>query len=508
MPESDPRNSLLLSPRARAAALGLLLLLGLAVRIDGIWQPPIDFHPTRQLRAAMIARDMAISWGMIDADPAAQAAAVASRGYFPVLEPPVLEMAAALAYGALGAEHLWFPRALSALLWVAGAFVLHRWLRSMGAGDGALVGLGAFLLMPFAVAASRSFQPDPLMVALSVCAVALFHAAATRDAGKFAFACLVGGVAALVKPPAIFACAAAALWSCAALRDRPGRGLRVVALVLLAAIPAAYYGALMATSPSFGEQAESSLRPALWLAPSFWQGWVQKVLLAAGMPALLIAAAGIALAPRRERGLLLALAAGYVAYGLAFAYHIHTHDYYQLPLMPLLAAGIAFAARPVAERLASALDTGFARAAFAAAVCGAMAVAAGAQHYRNAIGIATKPAHWDFDGEVERARRIGDIVGHSTRTLILAADYGASLRYYGRIGGRTWPTTDHARAMADGRTFDELWREMAAPDAPEFFIATDLADLREQRELRAWLDEHGRPLEKAGQFVVYDLRAE
>jgi len=494
------------SPRARVAALAILLLLGLAVRFDALGLPPIDFHPTRQLRSAMIARDFAIACGTIDPTAEEKAATIASRAYFPPLEPPILEAVAAAGYGVLGGERLWLPRALSGIAWMLAGLALYRSLRAAGAGDGALVGLACHALLPFGVAASRSFQPDPTMTALGIASIVLFHASATRNADRFVPACIVAGFAALVKPPAAIFCAAAALWCFQRLRARPGNGGRVAGVALMLLIPGAYYGWMMATAPAFGEQAGGSFRPAFWIAPSFWEGWIQKAATTAGLPMLIVGGVGIAIAPRPARSLLLVLAAGYVAYGLCFSYHIHTHDYYHLPLLPLLAAGAAFAARPVGESLASALATRPQRIAFAAAASAMLLVVAGVQHYRNTVGIATRPARWDFAGEVARARRIGEIVGHGDRVLVLAPDYGATLRYYGNVGAMAWPTTEHAEAEGDAGDFESMRAREFARAKPEFFVATDLADFAEQPELRAWLDEHGRKLEKTGEFVVYDLR--
>ena len=58
-------------------------------------------------------------------------------------------------------------------------------------------------------------------------------------------------------------------------------------------------------------------------------------------PLLVAAVIGTVLAPRQPRRLLLALLAGYVAFGIVFTHHIHTHDYYSLPLVAFVALGVA-----------------------------------------------------------------------------------------------------------------------------------------------------------------------
>ena len=147
--------------------LVFLLLIGLAVRLVDLTDPPLDFHPTRQFRGALIARS--IYYDMLpDADPQKQALAAEMRAGFPEFEPPVLETVVALGYRLAGGEYLWIPRLLVSLIWVLGGWGLYLLLKRLLNPQAALLAVAYYLFLPFAVYASRSFQPDPVMTVLVI----------------------------------------------------------------------------------------------------------------------------------------------------------------------------------------------------------------------------------------------------------------------------------------------------------------------------------------------------
>ena len=142
--------------------MAVLLLLGLGLRLLDLTDPPLDFHPTRQYRGALIARS--IYYDMLpDADPERRELASEMRSDFPEFEPPLLETVVALGYILLGSEQLWLARLIVSLFWVLGGWGLYLLVKRTVSAESALVSLAYYLFLPFAVYASRSFQPDPLM---------------------------------------------------------------------------------------------------------------------------------------------------------------------------------------------------------------------------------------------------------------------------------------------------------------------------------------------------------
>ena len=99
--------------------VGLLFIAAFGLRLYHIDGPPMDFHPTRQYHSAVMARgyyfeasDSAPEWK--------RELAILNERREGIIEPPSVEVMAFLAYRAVGGEHLWIPRLLSAVFWLKG----------------------------------------------------------------------------------------------------------------------------------------------------------------------------------------------------------------------------------------------------------------------------------------------------------------------------------------------------------------------------------------------------
>src|SRR3989304_420079 len=77
--------------------LPLLLLLALGIRLFDLTDPPLDFHPTRQLRSALSPRGMYCA-GLDDAPEGQGEIANRQQDSQEALEPPILETLVAFAY--------------------------------------------------------------------------------------------------------------------------------------------------------------------------------------------------------------------------------------------------------------------------------------------------------------------------------------------------------------------------------------------------------------------------
>ena len=102
-----------LPPPTVLAALGFVAVL---VRIHGITDPIFTFHPTRQYRSAIIARDCLLRY-LPETPEVIRKVAAANRSMQPAGEPPILEWAACAAFRTAGRESLAIPRALSIAAW-------------------------------------------------------------------------------------------------------------------------------------------------------------------------------------------------------------------------------------------------------------------------------------------------------------------------------------------------------------------------------------------------------
>jgi hypothetical protein len=116
------------------------------------------------LRSAVIARGMYYQMSpSVDAEK--RSLAISLWEATPTYEPEILERLTALVDLAIGREAFWVGRLLASLFWTLGGLFLFLLARRITSTTGALVGLAYYLLLPFGMVASRSFQPDPLMVA-------------------------------------------------------------------------------------------------------------------------------------------------------------------------------------------------------------------------------------------------------------------------------------------------------------------------------------------------------
>ena len=196
-----------------ALAAIAVFALGLGIRLYDLTDQPLDFHATRQLRGAIIARGMYYEM-LPSADPATRESAMAfwkSTGQY---EPSILERLVALTYLATGGEKIWIARLYPTLFWMIGGLALFALARRMLAAEAerethtraaALVARGFYLVLPFAVQASRSIQPDPGMVMWILLAVFAIYRWSETQSWKWAIlAGVLGAIAILTKAVAAY----------------------------------------------------------------------------------------------------------------------------------------------------------------------------------------------------------------------------------------------------------------------------------------------------------------
>src|SRR6266498_2360944 len=152
---------------ARIIALVLIFGAAVAIRLYDLTDLPLDFHPTRQLVSIIKARGL-----YYETQPDGISTRQLERGIRMAklkadVEPVVFERLVAFTYRYTG-EQLWVPRVYSSLFWLIGGVFLFLLAREFVSFEGALVATTYYLIFPYAIIGSRSFQPDPLMVMLTL----------------------------------------------------------------------------------------------------------------------------------------------------------------------------------------------------------------------------------------------------------------------------------------------------------------------------------------------------
>jgi 4-amino-4-deoxy-L-arabinose transferase-like glycosyltransferase len=342
MPPVSPAP--LVRPRlswAAGLALGALLVGGAAVRVQGLRDPIVAFHPLRHYRSALIAR--ACYYEATPSTPAwALAIARANRDIQQAGEPPVMEWMACTAYRVLGREELAVPRMLSGLWWLAGGIATYLLGRRAISVPGGLLAATLYLFLPYSIVATRTFQPDPLMTACTAWALlALVRWSDRPDRRRLVIAAGLAGAALFVKPMSVFIVIPA---MAVAARSGPGsrsdsRSRDTILLVVLSLIPPGlFYGSSLLFGTLAQDQMQTRFVPSLLITAFFWKGLARQIHVVFGWVAAIAAVIGTVVASDRLlRRLLAAIWLGYAAFVVVFTYHAPTHDYYHLPFVPIVA---------------------------------------------------------------------------------------------------------------------------------------------------------------------------
>jgi hypothetical protein len=122
----------------------------------------------------------------------------------------------------------------------------------------------------------------------------------------------------------------------------------------------------------------------------------------------------------------------------------------------------------------------------------------------------------DYEARAKTYREIGEITGHSSRTIYAAPDFGYPLLYHGRIDGEYWPTPEMmAWWRSRGRTEShlggastrrELFDDWYSEVSPEYFVVIKPEGWKDDRELRRLLTRHFPRVARDRDYVVFELR--
>ncbi|MBK8419707.1 glycosyltransferase family 39 protein [Candidatus Villigracilis saccharophilus] len=498
-------NPSFFAPRvAWVTALLVIFIFGFAIRLYDLTDLPLDFHPTRQLLSALKARGMYYQTLSAADIPAEQRAFAIQQWRFRAsVEPEFFERIIAFTYKFTG-EQVWIARIYSSLFWMIGAVFLFLLARDITSTDGALAATAFYLFSPYAILASRSFQPDPLMVMLIIIFLWAVYQWAQRPASYFyaILAGLFGGFAIFIKLVAAFFViggGVGALLGRGSLREALKQP-QVYVMSLLGILPGAVYvlyGVFIAGY--LGRQFGGRFIPALFLSPSYYLGWIGMLNLVIGGFVFMTALLGLFFLDREKRRFLLSLWAGYAFFGIYFNYHISSHDYYSLPLIPIVALSIAPLADWFFVQLAKIAVTRLMRFA----VIGLLLLGS----FMSLWSTRSQMKSVDYRPDAQMWAEIGEKIGDKN-SVGLTQDYGSRLAYWGWKNISSWPTHgdliyhNDLRGAHDGRDFEKQFEELALKK--KLFLVTDFSDLALQPFLQEKLLEYP-VFAKGNGYVIYDI---
>lgn len=486
-------------PMTLLAAMAVLLL-GVGLRTVRINEPPVEFHSTRQFHSALIARQYTAVMGghssgfdrrVIDASTES------------VIEPPIMEATTAVAWRLLDSEPTWFPRLLAIAAWAVGGWFLFRLLARLASPIAGVAGVATWSLLPYAVTATRTFQPEALLVSAIVGAIfALVVHDDHPSRRHLVVAGLASGLAVFVKVPAVFLIVPVFV----VLSVRRG-GLRSLwsrssmayaALMVAPSLAYHVYGFFIAGFLR-GQQG-GRIAPELLRTSLFWEQWGSMVETRFGVAVPVAAVLGVLLARGRARWVGASVFAGYVAFGLVFTYHYSTHDYYHLSLIIGLAIGIGL----LADRLVALVTSARVRLVAPATAVVTVALVVMAIWLSPGSPIPQAVPDSVVHAEVVVPAEVRELVGGSTDAVLLAPSYGRSLSFYGEVAGRAWPRWD---APTDDAGVRRKFEKITAGTSPSYFIVTDIRQWDRQLALRSFLASGFRLVASRPDLVIYDLRS-
>jgi hypothetical protein len=480
-----------------------LFSAGIGLRLVNLTNPPLDFHAWRQLRAATIARGFYYQW-FAKVDPQLKPLAIDLGSRFETLEPRLFESLVAATYVLIKKEVLWVARLYTILFWMIGGLGVHLLAKRMTSLDGAVVALAAYLFMPYGVSASRSFQPDPIMVIWVIWAAYAFYRWSEVKTWKWAvLAGILGGIAVLIKVFAVFPVSVVAVlvvlsnWS---IKDAWKKPQIWLAAALMVTIPALYYLMQVGNLASGYVGDWVTAFRGLLIQPSFYVRWLNFLHRLVDLSLVFLGLISILLLPRRGVLVMLGLWFGFLLLGMSVPSLIITHDYYNLLIIPLVALSLA----PVGHLLLGKIAQQPKSWQVVFIVLAVLALGMAGWLKRNEF------VSQDYHQEVLGWIKIGKDLPTDGAIIGITQDYGTRLQYYGWRFISPWPsaTDQQMNVLAGGNANmnDPIWEEIfyEKTQGYAYFLVTNFDELERQPVLERILSNYS--FFDEGGYRLYDLR--
>ena len=504
---SDDRVLFLKNKRwIRIVLVSVILLIGVGTRLVNLSNPPLDFASTRQLHSLILARGYYYSMDLPSTRslPAQQRQFGITAGQQElIVEPTFFEHLTAYTYALMGQENFEIPRLYSIFFWVLGGIPLYLLAKKFMHVNGALAALAFYELLPFGVIASRSFQPDPLMILLILWALYFQYQWSEEDTLKNALAAsILTGLAVLVKSTAVFFVGVPFIGFVLVGGWRKAlKNWRVYMMAAISLLPDVIYTVLSATiGNNSGSIFGSRFFPELYIQPHWYQSWFMMAKSVVDYIPLFIAVLAFFLFPKdKSRILYGCLWIGYFLQGFVFSYHIYTHNYYQLPLIPMAALGFGLIFSLIMQRIEALKPNTLARLFMAGVLAFSVALVV--------LKSRTELKADDYHYEETYWKKLGDKIGQSTPIIALTHDYGYRLSYWGFLKPNLWDTQgDQVVERLSGTTAESFDQEFAEKTKGcDYFLVTLINDFNSQQNLHDYLLAN-YPYEQGEGYYLFDLR--
>ena len=483
------------------ALLILVFMMGFVIRVSDLFDAPLDFHATRQLHSALIARGMYYQ-NLESAQEWEREMAVKQWQAQGLIEPQIMETLTAFSYRIFGSEQLWIARLWAIFFWMLGGvflFLITEEIADFAAGTFAVV---FYMVWPYAAAASRAFQPEPLLIASML--VALWAFVQWMKAEKWIWAVAAGllcGFSIYVKSSAIFFLAPALV---SVIIQRFGlkqalRNKQVWLIALLSALPYLvflFYGVVILGL--LGGQFDFRFFPSRWIQPLFYIQWMIELDKTIQLVIVMAAVMGISLFTQKKYFMLLVgFLLGYVIYGFVFAYHITTHDYYHLPLIIPVSIGTGI----ILGKIFNVSERNHTITRIIFSIAALVFIGFYSWEIRSAL------SRDDYTEEIAAWKQAGEYIGRDARVIGVFQNYGYRLAYWGWTYVDSWTTSGDVtlRELAGQKIDLPVQFEERIADY-DFFVVGDRQEYERQSFLKDYFDTNFLKAYQIGDILIYDLR--
>jgi hypothetical protein len=205
---------------------------------------------------------------------------------------------------------------------------------------------------------------------------------------------------------------------------------------------------------------------------------------------------------------------GYLLFGLVFTYHIHSHDYYSLQLIPTVALSLTPLGYLAVSYASMVLGARWYRQVVALGIlclAGILAVVAAIANIREAEMRSSNSV--DLESKVKMYEEVGQIVDHNSNTLFSAPDYGIPLKYHGWISGAAWSNEwdipIEQLAGMPSVTIQDRYDALTTGYSPEYFVVVrDFRHFEEQKDLKDFLASKFSTVAQGEDYWIFDLGEE
>ena len=494
-----------------------------------------------QYRSAVIAR--AFYFDRVDTIPEwRKDVNDAIRHSYEEKEPSITEYLASIFYRVTGYEQLWFARLLTTIFWLVGGAFLFLIVQNVVSIDAAVFATTYYLFIPVGIFLSTSFQPDSLMMMMYLAGIyAIVQFANKPTIYKLLIAAIVSGLAILVKPLILFALLACFVtvvffmliknldetideddlrmsnlsFSLSFLSKHINlkSGVELIkvsrkavlhvfvfsSIALIIGTSYYFYGIFVA-GRGLETQASVSFVPRFLLDREYWRGWLLTATGAVGFMPLVLSLLGIPLLrPGIPRALVTGLWFGYFFFCLVFTFHIHFNQYYHAQLFPIIALSLGCVSGILFYHLRRGIHNWYwwLPVIVSITMIALFTTRDVRSFFNNQAPIESQQTAWE----------IGELVNHSTNTVLIASYYGRPLVYMGEISGTYWPrriTSDQIIRNPSSQEHSVQERLNSLGFDPEYFIITNFPEYYGHHDdLRDYLFSHCKPLVASDQYLIY-----